>query len=129
MATTSRSSRISLAGSDTVSAGLTLHEKDGIVSSDNKRWISYWQPHGNSELGTGILAAPNSIHGFEKYETQGQDLSNAYAHLNVADNKVLYYAGFGWKESGQFKNQQEWEHYLNEMAEKNSSSINCIITE
>lgn len=109
---------ISIAGVDSISAGLTLHENDGIVSSDNESWISYWQPHGDSELGTAIITAPNTFIGFEKYETQAKDLSNAYAHLKVENNKVLYYAGFGWGKSGQFKTQQEWEQYLMVMAEK-----------
>ncbi len=104
---------INIEGSNTISAGLTLHEKDGIVTSnENNNWISYWQPHGSSELGTAIIAAPNTFIGYDKYDTKIIDLSNAYAHLKVNDNKVVYYAGFGWKESRQFKNQLEWENYL-----------------
>jgi len=104
---------ISLEGSTHISAGLTLHEKDGEVTGNDKNgWISYWQPHGDSELGMAIVATQNTFKGFETYNSDQQDLSNAYAHLNVENNKVEYYAGFGWKESGQFKTQQEWEQHL-----------------
>ena len=110
---------ISLEGSNQISAGLTLHEKDGeFTGSDKNGWVSYWQPHGESELGTAIIADKNTFSGFEKYDIETKDLSNAYAHLNVKNNTVTYYAGFGWKESGQFNTSQEWEHYLNDFSQK-----------
>ncbi len=106
-------------GNITISVGLTLHEKDGEVTKNNKHgWISYWQPHGESELGTAIVASPHSILNLKKYEINIKDLSNAYAQLKIKNNKVVYYAGFGWKESGQFKNRQEWEDYLNRYAKQ-----------
>lgn len=110
---------LSLSGINEISAGLTLHEKDGTVTGNNEKgWVSYWQPHGDSELGTAILASPNSFIGFEKYETDQEDASNAFARLKVENNNAVYYAGFGWKESGQFKNKQEWENYLNTFSDK-----------
>ncbi len=116
--------QISLKGSDTISAGLTLHEKDGIVSGNNKQgWLSYWQPHEDSELGTAILAKPASFIGYEKYDVSTPDLSNAYAHLKVTNNTVNYYAGFGWKKSGQFNTKQEWEQYLSSFSEKLNNPI------
>jgi len=116
---------VTLKGSDTISAGLTLHEKDGEVSTNEKEaWVSYWQPHKGSELGTAIIAAPNTFSGYEKYDVDTVDLSNAYAHLKVHDNKVVYYAGFGWKESGQFNSKKEWENYLSTF----SKNINTPLT-
>jgi len=110
---------IYLKGVDQISAGLTLHEKDGKVTSNlEKGWVSYWQPHAESELGTAIISSKNTFKGFEKYDIDAKDLSNAYAHLNVINGKVIYYAGFGWKESGQFKSKQEWENYLNMFSDK-----------
>tara|TARA_R110002049_G_scaffold175528_2_gene342825 strand:+ start:1725 stop:2900 length:1176 start_codon:yes stop_codon:yes gene_type:complete len=101
-------------GTDTILAGLTLHEKDGEVSgSKDNGWVSYWQPHADSEIGTAIVADKDTFIDYEKYDVETPDLSNAYAYLKVKNNEVVYYAGFGWKESGQFKNSQEWENYLN----------------
>jgi uncharacterized caspase-like protein len=69
-------------------------------------------------LGSGIVASTNTFLGYEKYDTDEKDLSNAYAALKLIDNKVVYYAGFGWKESGVFKNQQDWENYLSLFSDK-----------
>ncbi len=103
-----------LDGVNEISAGLTLHEKDGEVTGNDKNgWVSYWQPHGKSELGTAVIATKNTFVGFEKYDTEQKDLSNAYAHLKVKNKEVVYYAGFGWKGSGQFANKIDWENYLN----------------
>lgn len=103
-----------LEGTNTVSAGLTLHEKDGEVSGNIENgWVSYWQPHADSEIGTAIVSDKSTFIDFEKYDTEAKDLSNAYAHLKVKSNEVIYYAGFAWKESGQFENKEEWEDYLN----------------
>ena len=121
---------ISLDGIDEISAGLTLHEKDGVVTGNkNSSWVSYWQPHAKSELGTAIVTHTNTFIDFEKYVTDAKDLSNAYAHLKVNNNKVVYYAGFGWKESGEFKNKQEWENYLNTFSKKINNPIIVELTQ
>ena len=110
---------LNLEGSNSISAGLTLHEKDGEVSGDiTKGWVSYYQPHEDSELGTAIAATKNYFDSFEKYDTPKKDLSNAFAHLKVIDNKVTYYAGFGWKKAGEFTTKEQWEAYLNTFSEK-----------
>ncbi|SDX61809.1 protein of unknown function [Lutibacter oricola] len=110
---------ISIEGTNRVAAGLTLHEKDGEVTGSRKNgWVSYWQPHADSELGTTILASKEYFIDFEKYVTSKKDLSNAYTNLNVINNKVIYYAGFGWKKSKQINNKKEWENYLNEFSLK-----------
>jgi len=104
---------VSLEGVNSISAGLTLHEKDGEVSGHKEEgWVSYWQPHADSELGTAIIASKDYFNDFETYNSGIKDLSNAYAHLNVIDNKVVYYAGFGWKKSGQFTSEKAWEDYI-----------------
>lgn len=110
---------VAIQGVDTISAGLTLHEKDGLVSShENETWITYWQPHADAELGTAIVAPSYYFAGYETYDVEQPDLSNAYMHLNVKNNKVVYYAGFAWSKSGQFKNKYEWELYLSSYAKK-----------
>ena len=110
---------LTIEGTDAISGGLTLHEKDGEVSGDSDEgWVSYWQPHGDSEIGTAIVASKDYFLDFEKYDSEETDLSNAYAELKVINNKVTYYAGFAWKESNQYKNKQEWETYLNVFSKK-----------
>jgi len=115
---------VTLAGTNSVSVGLTLHENDGeVVGSNEAGWVSYWQPHGDSEIGMAVVASNDYFLGFEKYETEKTDLSNAYADLKVVNNKVSYYTGFGWKESNQFKNKEEWEAYLNVFSKKNNNPL------
>lgn len=110
---------ILIEGKNQISAGLTLHENDGVVNTNAANgYISYWQPHENSELGMGIVVPQEYYNGHEKYKTSELDLSNLYAHLKVMNNKVIYYAGFGWKESGQFKTNKEWESYLEQFSKK-----------
>jgi hypothetical protein len=110
---------ISLKGTDTISAGLTLHEKDGEVATNQKSgWISYWEPHGDSELGTGIVVPNDGMVGYDHYDTHKKDESNLYAHIEAKNGTVVYYAGFGWKKSGQFKNKAEWDAYLNAFSQR-----------
>ena len=110
---------INIEGVNKISAGLTLHEKDGVVAhKENETWLNYWQPHPDSELGTAIVTTSKHYAGSEKYDVPTKDLSNAFTHLNVIDNKVEYYAGFAWSTSGQFKNKADWENYLSNFAKK-----------
>ncbi|WP_092466865.1 DUF4861 family protein [Winogradskyella thalassocola] len=105
--------KVSLEGAKAISAGLTLHEKDGQVFGNKQEgWVSYWQPHADSELGTAIIASEDYFNDFETFNSDSTDLSNAYAHLNVINNQVIYYAGFGWKKSGQFNTKQDWKNYI-----------------
>lgn len=114
-------------GTNAISAGLTLHEKDGEVTGNLKNgWVSYWQPHGDSELGTAIIADKNTFKDFEKYDVKTKDLSNAYAHLQVKNNQVIYYAGFGWKKSNQFANKKDWENYLNTFSKQINHPLEVI---
>lgn len=119
-----------IVGTETISAGLTLHEKDGVVSNNEEKfWISYWQPHADSELGTAILTKKEFFSGYEKFDTDAKDESNAYLHLNTINNKVTYYAGFTWKKSNQFENKEKWENYLNNFSKKINNPLLIKISE
>ncbi|WP_339711613.1 DUF4861 domain-containing protein [uncultured Kriegella sp.] len=119
---------IKVNGIDTLSAGLTLHENDGEVAiNEEKSWLSYWEPHEDSELGTGIVVPKGTMIGHEHYVTDKADESNLFAHLKVADQKVVYYAGFSWKKSGQFETKKAWEDYLGDFAEKINSPLEVVV--
>ncbi|KKL41721.1 hypothetical protein LCGC14_2367460, partial [marine sediment metagenome] len=111
---------INLEGTDTISAGLTLHENKGTTNvNEEDGWISYWEPHFDSEIGTGIVIPDDGMIGHDKYETEEKDRSNIYAHITLSDSdKAVYYAGFGWKKSGQFGTKADWEKYLKEFSER-----------
>ncbi|NHF58596.1 DUF4861 domain-containing protein [Flavobacteriaceae bacterium TP-CH-4] len=119
---------ITLKGTDTISAGLTLHEKDGEIGVNQQNgWISYWEPHEDSELGTAIVVPGNRMVGHEHYRTDRKDESNLYAHLGTNDGKAVYYAGFGWKKSGQFVNKAEWEAYIDRFAERLKNPLEVTV--
>jgi len=110
---------IELTGTDAIFAGLTLHEKDGQTTQRNTEgWISYWQPHENSELGTAIIIPNNGLITSELYNTPTKDWSNLYAKIKVLNGKAVYYTGFGWKEAGDFTSQEDWENHLAQFALK-----------
>ncbi|QCX01948.1 DUF4861 domain-containing protein [Aggregatimonas sangjinii] len=109
---------VMLTGTDTISAGLTLHDKKGTKDIHQEDgWISYWEPHEDSELGTAIVVPGMAMAGFEYYDTDKTDESNFYAHIATLNDKATYYAGFGWKKSGQFENKAEWNDYLTRFAD------------
>ncbi|TNJ42519.1 DUF4861 domain-containing protein [Tamlana fucoidanivorans] len=119
-----------ISGTDIISAGITLHEKDGEVTSNmNEAWTSYWQPHGDSELGTAIVTTKDYLQSFEKYDTESKDESNAYAHLNIINGKTVYYAGFGWAKSGQFSTEKEWQDYLSQFSKQINTPLEVRLTE
>lgn len=110
---------ITIKGTDTISAGLTLHEKDGEIGVNLENgWVSYWEPHEDSELGTTILTPQKNMIGYEHFVTARKDESNLFAHIKATDGKIIYYTGFGWKKSGQFANKSDWETYVNEFSER-----------
>ncbi len=105
---------IEISGTETFYAGLTLHKNEGKPSENIKNgWISYWEPHFGSELGMAIVVPNNQLKSSELFVTPLKDQSNLFAEIKVANNKSVYYAGFAWEESKQFKNKQAWEAYLN----------------
>lgn len=106
-----------MSGTEEIYAGLTLHEKDGVVSSGNG-WVTYWQPHADSELGTAIVADSKTFVGSEKHDVEEKDLSNAYAELKVSNNQVTYYAGFAWKKSKQYPTKESWTAYLDRFSKE-----------
>lgn len=105
---------ISITGTPTISAGLTLHDNTGETTINNEEgWMSYWEPHDGSALGQGmVIKNIDKRIGFDKYLSEEKDKSNLFMQIEVEGSKAIYYAGFGWKKSGQFNSIVEWEDYL-----------------
>jgi hypothetical protein len=107
-----------------LTAGITQHEKDGINLADmDAGCFSYWQPHGDSELGMGIVVPSAYLDGYDEYLTDERDQSHLLVHMKPVNGKVVYYAGFGWKKSGRFEDENAWFDYLKGYAQKLSSPI------
>ena len=110
---------IEITGTDAIYTGLTLHEKDGMpTQNEASGWISYWQPHDDSELGTAIVVPNKNMLSSELFDTPVKDWSNLYAQVKVNNGGALYYAGFGWKKADEFTTKEAWENYLETFALK-----------
>ena len=119
---------IKLKGTDTISAGLTLHEKLGEIGVNQENgWISYWEPFFGSELGTAIVVTNSTMTSNNHYLTTNKDESNLYVDMTTENDKVVYYAGFGWEKSGQFSSKSEWESYLNAFAERLKNPLQVTV--
>ena len=109
----------SVEGIDTMAIGMTLHENDGHTTVDlDNGWTSYWQPHGDSELGMAIIVGDGAMVDSDKYLTEAKDESNLYSHIKVDKNKISYYSGLGWRKGGQFNSQSEWNDYIKRFAQQ-----------
>jgi hypothetical protein len=121
---------IKLKGARTISAGITLHKNEGEVTENlNSGWVSYWEPHGESALGMGVISDVENMIGIDKYFSEEKDKSNLFAEIKKTNNGFRYYAGFGWKESGQFKSKEEWNNYLEYFAKSLKSPLQISIIE
>lgn len=110
---------LTVKGTDEISVGLTLHENDGVITEKvEEGYISYWEPHADSELGTSIVAPKGVMQSSDYYVTSMVDRSNLYAKLKVNQNKVVYYAGFAWKKSEQYPTKELWEAYIEDFINK-----------
>lgn len=119
---------ISVTGTETLSSGLTLHDKKGITTKNESNfWISHWENIQESEIGTGIVTTKPYFSSSEKYVTPEKDKSNYFLNLKVVDGKTIFYSGFGWLKSNQFKNQKDWENYLSNFSKKINNPLKVLI--
>ncbi|MGD0014563.1 MAG: DUF4861 family protein [Bryobacteraceae bacterium] len=88
--------------------------KDSEMRSDRAQGVlRTWETveGGHGKLGIGAIADPASVTGF------AQDGRN-FLMLTKIDpaSPSVYYAGFGWTESGDFRSVEDWDRYLDEYA-------------
>jgi hypothetical protein len=109
---------------ESVSSGITLHEKDGTMHSDKEAGcFSYWQPHADSEMGMGIIVPSQYLTGYTEHVSEQKEQSHLIVHMKPVNGKVIYFTGFGWKKSGLFTTENEWINYLEEFSKTISSPL------
>jgi hypothetical protein len=119
---------IEISGTDAFSIGLTLHEKDGEdTQNQSSGWVSYWQPHGDSELGTAIVVPNQNMIASTLFDTPLKDESNLFSEVRVNNNKAIYYAGFGWKKAGEFTSKETWNTYLEDFSKKINNPLSVSL--
>ncbi len=115
---------IEVEGTDQLTTGITLHEKEGEISVDSTAvWVGYWSPHFGKKLGNAIVVDPEYYAGVTHLDSDVKDKSHILVHLKVIDGKVEYYTGFAWSESKQFAGKKEWEAYLTDFAKRIQSPV------
>lgn len=119
---------VQIKGTKSISPGIFLNEFDGKISENLKNsWVSYWQPHYDSELGNALLSKNKYIIGSHKYLGKGLDKNHLYLDLKVVDNYVEYYTGFTWLKSNQFNDKESWNSYLDNFSMKLNNPLKIEI--
>lgn len=104
--------------------GLTLHDKTGIVSNNpSEGWFSYWEKIDNSELGTAIVTNSKCVNEYNDFRVNEEEKSHLFVFVHPENNKLIYYSGFGWKESHQFNSLEEWNKYLSNYVKRLNSPL------
>ena len=115
-------------GSDgelTIAIGLTRHPKQAIatVAQDEKAaWISLWEDFKapmSGNLGTGAILGSAA-----RFAGLAETGSDRLILAKVKPGETLrYYAGAGWKQSGDFSSMDDWIIYLTAWAQRLASPI------
>lgn len=104
--------------------GITLHDKKGIAKADSARgWFRYWEPIDDSEIGTAVVVAPESVMQYIDYRSDKKDLSQLYILTKPKEERVTYYTGFAWKKANVITSPESWDQYLNEFSQRLNSPL------
>jgi hypothetical protein len=104
--------------------GLTLHEQKGEVKADRPAgWCRYWEKVDDSYLGTGVVVPTSYLTDYQENRSAEKDRSQLYMVTKPKQNRVVFYAGFGWQKSGQFASAAAWDAYLAEFAQRLASPL------
>ncbi|TPG66560.1 DUF4861 domain-containing protein [Hymenobacter nivis] len=100
--------------------GLTLHDQKGSIRADEKAgYFRYWEAIDDSFLGTAVVLAPQRLLKYEDHRTKNKDQNQLYIAAKVPPGPpVVFYAGFGWAKSGQFRDVAAWDAYLQGFAQR-----------
>ncbi|WP_018473564.1 DUF4861 domain-containing protein [Echinicola pacifica] len=101
-----------------ITTGITLHNKEGQVMLNDEAGIyRYWEPMDKSELGLGIVISPDQVQKSIDHRVDYRDGSQLLVLASPSDGSISYYAGFGWKKSGQYSSVAEWDAYLRDFSQ------------
>lgn len=94
--------------------GVTTHEGKAEAVADNKhKSIATWETIHDSELGTGVVLAPDYPAEYLALNAGGKDGSHAVFITSTGENgKITYYAGYGWSRAGEITTFDQWQAYL-----------------
>lgn len=104
--------------------GLTQHEKKGkAYGNQNQGWFRYWEPMDDAALGVGLVLNPRLVTQYQDYQTIEKDQSHIYVFTKPNNQKLIYYAGFGWSKNGHYPDSLAWDNYLEEFAKRMAAPL------
>ena len=119
---------VQIRGTKIITSGIFLNEFDGKITENlENSWVSYWQPHDDSELGNALLSKNKYVIGSHKFVGEDFDKNHLYLDLKVIDNYVEYYTGFTWLKSKQFDDKESWNNYLDNFSLKLNNPLKIEI--
>jgi len=109
-------------------AGISLDKYSlSMMTKEELGVFSSWRTQQDSELGLGIVSDPKYVTGFQTYMGEDKDTSHLFVKLKSIDKRIVYYAGFAWQKSQQFRSKEAWQEYLKAFAFKLSSPLRVEI--
>lgn len=104
--------------------GLSLHDKEGEVkAAPEEGWFRYWEPMEDSELGVAVVLDPKLVQNYIDHRVATPDQSHLLILAEAEQPVLSYYAGFGWKKSGQFSSAEQWDRYLQDFSRRLASPL------
>jgi hypothetical protein len=114
-----------LGGELTIAIGLTRHPKQAVATSaqdEKSAWISLWEDFKvpmSGNLGTGVILGSAA-----RFAGLAETGSDRLILAKVKPGETFrYYAGAGWKQSGDFSSIDDWNAYLAAWAKRLASPI------
>ena len=102
-----------------VAIGLTTH--NGAARSFSNREtgrISTWETIDSNGLGTGVLIRPERVQDIIRIDSEVDDQSHVWLVTNADDAGLLSFrAGFAWQMAGEIESIEEWNPYLDSIAD------------
>jgi hypothetical protein len=105
--------------------GLATHAGKATSSfSDHRDWMANWEKIDDSDLGTGVVIAPDKLIEFKVHGALNLDDHHALAVTSTDQNgEASYYAGYGWKKAGEILSLKDWQNYLADFAARRASPL------
>jgi len=113
---------VNIKGTDNISAGISLQENNGSIKEINNG-ILLKQNHFETILSNVLLTSSKYYDGFHVYNPKIKDKNHVFLDFKLKEGKLVYYSGFHWSESKQFKDHSSWEAHLNRLAVKIDNPI------
>jgi len=114
--------KVSIQGTDKISAGISLQENNGTFI-DKNNLIIFKQNHFETTLSNAILSPSKYFEGSHVYNPKIKDQNHIFLDLKIINQSLVYYVGFNWSESNQFADHDAWEKHLNDLAIKIENPI------